>query len=82
MIGTISGESLFRTLGCIVNFCASVRAKIRDGADGHSASANYWLRCLYEGEKGNPEDVEEGFLKGELLVKVRLLIVPVPCASY
>jgi len=26
---------------------------------------------LYEGEKGDPEDVEEGFLKSRLLVKAR-----------
>ena len=37
--------------------------------------SDFWLRCLYEGEKGNPADVEEGFLKGELLVKV-------PCFAY
>ena len=35
---------------------------------------DYWLRCLYEGEKGDPEDVEKGFLKGELLVRVRVLV--------
>jgi len=49
---------------------ASVRAKIRDGIDGYSASDYYWLRCLYEEEKGDPEDVEKGFLKSTLLVKV------------
>lgn len=49
----------------------SVRAKIRDCSDGHCASNNYWLRCLYDGEKGDPEDVEKGFLKSTLLVKVR-----------
>ena len=48
----------------------SVRAKVRDGIDGHSASDNYWLRCLYEGENGDPEDVEKGFLKSTLIVKV------------
>lgn len=38
--------------------------------DGYSASADFWLRCLYEGEKGDPADVEKGFLKSRLLVKV------------
>jgi len=49
----------------------SVRAKVRDEVDGYSASEDYWIRCLYEGGRGNPEDVEKGFLKGELLVRVR-----------
>ena len=64
--------------------CASIRAKIRDEVDGYSASVDYWLRCLYEGEKGNPEDVEKGFLKSELLVKVRRItaIVPISRASH
>jgi len=48
----------------------SVRAKIRDEVGGYSASADYWIRCLYEGERGDPEDVEKGFLKSGLLVKV------------
>ena len=49
----------------------SVRAKIRDGIDGYNAFDDYWLCCLYEGEKGDPEDVEKGFLKSSLLVKAR-----------
>jgi len=53
-------------------FHASIRTKIRDEVDGYSASADYWLRCLYEDEQGNPGDVEKGFLKSELLVKVRV----------
>ena len=48
----------------------SVRAKIRDGLDGYSAADDYWIRCLYKGEEGDPEDVEKGFLKSTLLVKV------------
>lgn len=48
----------------------SVWAKIHDGRDGYSASDNYWIRCLYEEEKGDPRDVENGFLKSALLVKV------------
>ena len=60
-------------------FLISVRAKVRDCIDGYSASDNYWLRCLYEGEKGNPENVEEGFLKSALLVKVWTLPIMSPC---
>ena len=51
----------------------SVRAKIQDGVDNHNTFDDYWIRCLYEGEQGDPEDVEKGFLKGILLVKVRIL---------
>jgi hypothetical protein len=47
-----------------------VRAKIRDGIDDYSTLDDYWIRCLYEGEEGDPEDVEKGFLKSNLLVKV------------
>ena len=60
-------------------FCASIHAKIRDETDSHSASEDYWLRCLYEGEEGNPADVEKGFLKSELLVRVRVsTTTPIP----
>lgn len=48
-----------------------VRAKIRDGVDGHYAFDDYWIRCLYEDENGDPDDVEKGFLKSKLLVKVQ-----------
>lgn len=48
----------------------SVRAKIRDGLDNYYAFDDYWIRCLYEDEQGDPEDVEKGFLKSSLLVKV------------
>ena len=51
-------------------FLTSIQTKIRNETDGYSASNDYWLRCLYEGENGNPEDVEKGFLKSSLLVKV------------
>ena len=65
--------SATRGIGWAYIFPISIRAKIRDCVDGYSASDNYWLRCLYEGEKGDPENVEEGFLKSTLLVKVWVL---------
>ena len=64
--------SCSRDQAALFNFCASIRAKIRDETDGYSASMDYWIRCLYEGEEGDPADVEKGFLQGELLVKVRI----------
>lgn len=48
----------------------SIRTKIRDCVDGYDSCANFWVRCLYEGEEGDPEDVEKGFLKSSLLIKV------------
>ncbi|KAF9778115.1 hypothetical protein BJ322DRAFT_1214801 [Thelephora terrestris] len=59
----------------------AVRAKVRDCSDGHNASNNYWLRCLYEGEKGDPEDVEKGFLKSALLVKTFQMIFTAPSSA-
>ena len=50
----------------------SIRAKIRDGVDDYNTFDEYWLRCLYKNEKGDPEDVEKGFLQSNLLVKVRI----------
>jgi hypothetical protein len=52
---------------------SSVRAKLRERTDSHDAFGDYWIRCLYEGEEGDPEDVEKGFLKSRLLIKVRIL---------
>ena len=54
-------------------FFLRIRAKLRDGVDNHNAVNNYWIRCLYEGEQGDLEDVEKGLLKNDLLVKVRTL---------
>ena len=54
----------------------SIRAKVRDEMDGYSILENYWLRCLYQDEEGDPEDVEKGFLKSGLLVKVRIPSLP------
>ena len=48
----------------------SIRAKIWDGIDNYNASDDFWIRCLYKGEEGDPEDVEKGSLKSALLVKV------------
>ena len=64
-------------------FRVSVRARICDGVDGYSASADYWITCLYEGEQGDPGDIEKEFLKSELLVKVRLSTTApwIPCTD-
>lgn len=74
MIGTTQGEHCYRFghQGTLSIFHTSVRAKVRDEVDGYNASADYWIRCLYEGEQGDPGDVEKGFLKSELLVKARI----------
>jgi len=44
---------------------------IHKKVDNYSVPVDYWIKCLYKGEQGNPADVEKGFLKGKLLVKVR-----------
>ncbi|KAF9789312.1 hypothetical protein BJ322DRAFT_1208558 [Thelephora terrestris] len=57
------------------------RAKLRDGLDEHDAFDDYWIRCLYEGEKGDPEDVERGFLRGNLLIKTFQMIFTSPSSA-
>ena len=70
--GTTSSEHPSATQSIVSTYIfISIRAKIRDCIDGYNAFDDYWLRCLYEGEEGDPEDVEKGFLKSTLLVKVR-----------
>lgn len=59
----------------------AVRAKVRDLVDGYNAFDSYWLRCLYEGEMGDPEDVEKGFLKSNLLVKTFQMIFTSPSSA-
>jgi hypothetical protein len=48
----------------------SIRAKLRNGDPGYDITSNFFLRCLYDGESGDPESPEKGFLKGPLLVRV------------
>jgi hypothetical protein len=48
----------------------SIRAKLRDAAPGYDITSSFFLRCLYQGEDGDPENPLEGFLKGPLLVRV------------
>jgi len=64
-------RSIIRVSSKLTISFISIRAKVRDGVDGHDAFNDYWIRCLYEGEKGDTEDVEKGFLKSSLLVKAR-----------
>lgn len=47
-----------------------VRAKLRDAAPGYDITSSYFIRVLYEDEKGDPVSPLTGFLKGPLLVRV------------
>ena len=47
----------------------SVRQKFKVGDPQYNV--NFLHRCLYENETGDPSNVESGFLKGSLLLKVR-----------
>ena len=49
-------------------FAYSVRNKIRAGTI--NISEDYFLRCFYPYGKGDPDNVEKGFLRSGLLVKV------------
>jgi len=50
---------------------SSVREKVRNFKDeDHYFGKDFYPRCLYLEEDGDPEQVEEGYLKSALLVKV------------
>ncbi|KAI5894788.1 uncharacterized protein SCHCODRAFT_02617806 [Schizophyllum commune H4-8] len=46
-----------------------VRALIRAGDPTHRKRGGFWFSCLYGKNRGDPEDLEKGFLRGSLLVK-------------
>ena len=49
----------------------SVRAKVQNFEDeDHYFGKDFYPRCLYLREDGDPEWVEDGYLKSALLVKV------------
>lgn len=53
------------------NHANSVRAKIQNFEDeDHYFGKDFYPRCLYLGEDGDPERIENGYLKSTLLVKV------------
>ena len=81
MTGRIKREfhSANKNIGQILMVPTSTRVKIRECDDGYNASGDYWLRCLYEDEKGDPLDVEKGFLKSNLLLKVRVTPFMLSC---
>jgi hypothetical protein len=52
-----------------------VRAKLRNSEPGYEFASSMFLRCLYEDEKGDKSRLEEGFLKGPLLLRVSFLLL-------
>ena len=48
----------------------SVRAKLRNADPGYDFTSSFFLRCLYEGESGDANAPDVGFLKGPLLIRV------------
>ncbi len=63
---------------CLIPWCIlfySVRHKIQTGE--LDISEDYFLTCLYPRGHGNSDDVEYGFLRSGLLLKVRKTILPV-----
>jgi len=73
MIGTIWSTSHAFIHLCGLTFGCRVRTKLRNADPGFDITSSFFLRCLYDGEKGDPESPEEGFLKGDLLLRVSLL---------
>ena len=56
------------SISAYILICCRVRRKIQTG--DHDISEDFFLTCLYPRGIGNPEDVELGFLRSGLLVKV------------
>jgi hypothetical protein len=52
------------------NILFSIRAKLRNADPGYDPTSSFLLRCLYEGEEGDPDSPDVGFLKGPLLIRV------------
>ena len=48
----------------------SVHAKLRNADPGYDFTSSFFLRCLYEGESGDPNAPDVGFLNGPLLIHV------------
>jgi hypothetical protein len=71
MIGmTLSKLHSFNYRNVCPNTLFSICAKLRDADPGYDFTSSFFLRCLYEGESGDPKDPDVGFLKGPLLVRV------------
>ena len=56
------------SISAYILICCRVRRKIQTGE--YDISEDFFLTCLYPRGIGNPEDVELGFLRSGLLVKV------------
>jgi len=66
--GMTMSNALKLSISVYILICCRVRRKIQTGE--HDISEDYFLTCLYPRGIGNPEDVELGFLRSGLLVKV------------
>ncbi|KAF9501633.1 hypothetical protein BDN71DRAFT_1500672 [Pleurotus eryngii] len=51
-----------------------VRQKVQELHEAYPTHSSYFVNCLYKSNKGDPEHLEEGFLRNGLLVKVYLYI--------
>lgn len=50
----------------------SVRQKVRNLDPDFSTASSYFINAFYPKGKGDPNDIEKGFLRSGLLVKVRV----------
>ena len=55
--------------------------KLRDAAPGYDITSSFFIQCLYEGENGDPENPEVGFLKGMFLQRVSELCSAFPVSD-
>jgi len=84
MIGTIPSTCLQVThvhLLFDLIFVCSIHVKLRNAAPGYDFTSTFFLRCLYAGENGNPQNPDKGFLKGPLLLHVSQFVLHTRCMT-
>ena len=67
---TLSKFHSFDYCNVCPNILFSIRTKLRNADPGYDFTSSFFLRCLYEGESGDPNSPDVGFLKGPLLIRV------------
>ncbi|KAG6818922.1 hypothetical protein H0H93_000271 [Arthromyces matolae] len=58
-----------------------VRANLRGATEGFDISSSFYVRALYKSRRGDPENVEEGFLRSSLLIKTYSAIFMSPSSA-
>ena len=72
-VGVLTAELL--SPAPVIDRTCSVRTKIRNyEGNEYYYGKDFFPRCLFAGEKGNPNRVRDGYLQSTLLVKVSVVL--------